>query len=356
MIVPMSTITLSKAERVELSQRATSQAGRADDARRARLILLLAAGATWAQIRDKLACNDTFIDRWSKRFAAERLAGLFSRHAGQGPSTLTPRLEARILDWTVKRRPADGSTHWSTRKLAEQLRVSHMMVARVWRKHALQPQRLEHYMTSDDPDFERKAADIIGLYLNPPQHAAVFCVDEKTAIQALDRLDPVLPLSPGRAERHGFEYYRHGTLSLYAAFNTRTGEVLGKTAARHTSAEFVAFLTDLVVNQPAGKEIHVIADNLSAHKTGQVAEFLVAHPNVHLHFTPTYSSWLNQVELWFGKIERDVIARGVFTSVGDLKRKLMRYIRHYNQAPKTVKWKYFDPSRRITSASAVTVH
>ncbi len=357
MIVPMSgTITLSKGERLELTQRATSQAGRADDARRARLILRLEAGDTWAEIRDKLACNDAFIDRWSKRFVAERLAGLFSRHAGQGAKILTPQLEARILEWTVKRKPADGSTHWSTRKLGERLSVSHMMIARVWRRHSLKPHRLDRYMASDDPDFETKAADILALYLHPPQHAAVFCVDEKTAIQALDRLDPVLPLSPGRAERHGFEYYRHGTLSLYAAFNTRTGEVLGKTAARHTSAEFVAFLTDIVVNQPRGKEIHVIADNLSAHKTGQVADFLQRHRNVHMHFTPTYSSWLNQVELWFVKIERDVITRGVFTSVPDLKRKLMRYIRHYNQAPKTVKWKYFDPSRRITPTSDVTVH
>lgn len=355
-MVPMGTIRLSKAEQVELSQRAMSQAGRADEARRARLILLLEGGDTWAQIRSKLSCSDAFIDRWSKRFREERLAGLFSRHAGQLPSTLTPALEARILEWTVRRKPQDGSTHWSTRKLARQLGVSHMMIARVWGKHGLRPQRLDSYMVSDDPDFEKKAADIIGLYLNPPQHAAVFCVDEKTAIQALDRLDPVLPLSPGRAERHGFEYYRHGTLSLYAAFNTKTGEVLGKTAARHTSDEFVAFLTDIAVNQPRGKEIHVIADNLSAHKTRKVRDFLEAHRNVHLHFTPTYSSWLNQVELWFSKIERDVIARGVFTSVPDLKRKLMRYIREYNRAPKTVKWKYFDPTRRITTDSVVTVH
>ena len=351
-----STITLSKMEHAELSQRATSQARRADEARRARLILLLDAGHTWAAIRAKFDCTDSFIDRWSKRFVGERLAGLFSRHAGQLPTTLTAALEARILEWTVKRKPPDGATHWSTRKLGEQLGVSHMMVARVWRKHALAPQRLDRYMASNDPNFETKAAEIIGLYLHPPQHAAVFCVDEKTAIQALDRKDPVLPLSPGRAERHGFEYYRHGTLSLYAAFNTKTGEVLGKTAVRHTSAEFVAFLTDIVANQRRGKEIHVIADNLSAHKTERVEEFLDRHRNVHLHFTPTYSSWLNQVELWFGKIERDVIAHGVFTSVPDLKRKLMRYIRHYNQAPKTVKWKYFDPTRRITPTSAVTVH
>jgi transposase len=352
----MTAITLSAAERMELTQRASRQAGRADDARRARLILLLDAGSTWAEIREKLDCPDTFISRWSKRFHAERLAGLFSRHAGQLPTILTPALEARILDWTVKRKPRDGSTHWSTRKLATQLKISHMMVARVWKKHALTPHRVDRYMASKDPDFETKAAEIIGLYLHPPQHAAVFCVDEKTAIQALDRKDPVLPLSPGRAERHGFEYFRHGTLSLYAAFNTKTGAVLGKTAERHTSAEFVAFLSDIVANQPRGKEIHVIADNLSAHKTARVDEFLDRHPNVQLHYTPTYSSWLNQVELWFAKIERDVIARGVFTSVSDLKRKLMRYIRQYNQAPKTVKWRYFDPQRRITTRSAVTGH
>jgi transposase len=212
-------------------------------------------------------------------------------------------------------------------------------------------------MLSTDPLFEEKAADVIGLYLKPPQHAVVFCVDEKTAIQALDRLDPVLPLSPGRAERHGFEYYRHGTLSLYAALNTRSGEVLGKTAERHTTEEFVAFLTDIVSSQPRQKEIHIIADNLSAHKTRRVHQFLAQHHNVELHFTPTYSSWLNQVEIWFSKIERDVIARGVFTSVADLARKLMKYIRRYNRDPKPIKWTYRDPSQRIQGFdSSVTVH
>jgi transposase len=349
---------LSTDERVELQKQANARNGRADSARHARLILLLADGLTWAEIRSKLDCPDSYISRWSKRFEADRLAGLFARHAGRSRYKVTDRLEAKILGWTTKRKPADGSTHWSSRKLAAELGgdVSHMTVARVWAKHGLKPHRLEGYIASNDPDFETKAADVIGLYLNPPQNAAVFCVDEKTAIQALDRKDPVLPLSPGRAERHGFEYYRHGTLSLYAAFNTRTGEVLGKTAQRHTSAEFVAFLTDIVAHQPAGKEIHVIADNLSAHKTKGVAQFIAEHPTVHLHFTPTYSSWLNQVELWFSKIERDVIARGVFTSVTDLKRKLMRYIRQYNKQAKPVKWKYFDASRRITPDSIVTAH
>jgi len=350
-----NTIVLTKRERLELTRQARSRTGRAETARRARVILLLAQGATWETVCQALGCSRGFVANWRRRFTAERLAGLYSRHRGQVPLPHTPQTEARILKAT-RRAPADGSTHWSTRKLATQLGVSHMRVARVWAKHGIKPHRLERYMASNDPEFERKAADIIGLYLNPPQHAAVFCVDEKTAIQALDRKDPVLPLSPGRAERHGFEYYRHGTLSLYAALNTQTGEVLGKTAARHTSEQFVAFLTDLVANQPTGKAIHVIADNLSAHKTIRVTEFLQTHSQVHLHFTPTYSSWLNQVELWFAKIERDVIARGVFTSVNDLDKKLMRYIRHYNKAPKIVKWKYGDPSRRIGTQSPVTGH
>src|SRR6202008_631120 len=173
-------IKLTEAERMELGQRVSSRAGRADDAGRARLILLLEAGHTWAQIREKLDCNDAFIDRWGRRFDQDRLAGLFSRHAGQQATTLTPALEARILDWTVKRKPADGSTPWSTRKLGAALWVSHMMVARVWAKHGLKPHRLDGYMASNDPDFETKAADIIGLYLNPPQHAAGFCADDST--------------------------------------------------------------------------------------------------------------------------------------------------------------------------------
>jgi transposase len=183
--------------------------------------------------------------------------------------------------------------------------------------------------------------------MNPPQHAAVFCVDEKTAIQALDRLDPVLPLSPGRAERHGFEYHRHGTLSLYAALDVKTGQVQGMTAGRHTSKEFVSFLEGLVARTTWAEEIHVVLDNLSAHKTKDVQRFLTEHPQVRFHFTPTYSSWLNQVELWFAKIQRDVIRRGVFTSVADLGRKLRRYIRAYSKSAKPFRWTYTNPTRRI---------
>jgi transposase len=192
--------------------------------------------------------------------------------------------------------------------------------------------------------------------LHPPDHAAGFAVDEKKAIQALDRLDPVLPLSPGRAERHGFEYFRHGTLWLFAALNTQSGEVLGQTARRHTRAAIVEFLGDIVASQPKGREIPVIADNLSTHKTQAVRTFLLEHPNVRLHFMPTYSSWRNQIELWFSKIERDLLARGIFTSIADLARKIRRYIRQYNKVPKPIPWSHRNPAHRIGSTSASTVH
>ncbi len=322
------------------------------------MILALDRGDSFTEIARTLACNRSYISRWKDRFLTDRLAGLYSRNLGRAVETETPRLAAKILAWTLKRKPRDGSTHWSTRKLAKELGVNHMMVARVWARAGVKPHRLERYQLSTDPDFEKKAADIIGLYLQPPEHAAVFCVDEKTAIQALDRTDPVLPLSPGRVERHGFEYYRHGTLSLYAALNTRTGKVVGKTVSRHTSAEFVAFLTDIVAHQPRRREIHVIADNLAAHKTKLVQQFLEKHPRVRLHYTPTYSSWLNQIEIWFSKIERDVIARGIFSSKGDLARKLLRYIRHYNQDAIPIKWAYRDARHRIRpgTRSRVTVY
>ena len=319
---------------------------RAEDSRRARVILELAGGRGLRQTATYLACSSSYVQRWAGRFRAERMGGLVARHQGRAAAKGAAKLEARILDWT-RREPDEGSTHWSSRRLAKKLGTTHMAVARVWSRYGLQPHRLRHHMMSDDPEFETKAADIIGLYLHPPAHAAVFCVDEKSAIQALDRLDPVLPLSPGRAQSHGFEYFRHGTLSLYAALETQSGEILGKTAPRHTSAEFVGFLQEIVASQPAGKAIHVIADNLSAHKTKAVEAFLQAHPKVRLHFTPTYASWLNQVENWFAKIQRHVIARGVFHSLPDLRSKLLRYIRHYNKTATPIKWTYSNPKHRI---------
>lgn len=340
-------IKLTREEREELREMSMSRSLPAGDVIKARMVLMLAAGRSYADIQERLQSTAPTISRWKKRFLDNRVSGLIeARHAGQMPTVITPRLQARVLEAT-RRKPKDGSTHWSVRKLARELDISKDAVHRIWRKAGIKPHRLERYMASDDPDFETKAADIIGLYLNPPQHAAIFCVDEKSAIQALDRLDPVLPLSPGRIERHGFEYYRHGTLSLYAALDVKTGKVHGKTAARHTSDEFVNFLGQVVSQCPPQQEVHIIVDNLSAHKTKKVSDFLESHPEVKLHFTPTYSSWLNQVEIWFARIEREVIARGIFTSVKDLSRKLLRYIRAYSKTARPFQWKYSDARKKI---------
>ena len=243
-------IVLAAEERKELERRARSRSLASELVKRAKVILMLANDRSYSEISQKLTCTDRYISTWKFRFKEDRLAGLDSRYRGAAYRRRTAQTEARILEFT-QRGPRDGSTHWSSYRLAKELGISQSTVSRVWRQFGLQPHRSRSYMASNDPEFEEKAADIIGLYLKAPLHAAVFfCVDEK-----------ILPLSPGRAERHGFEYYRHGTLSLYSALNTQTGEVLAKTAARHTSEEFVDFLAQIVESQPAKRQIHVIADN-----------------------------------------------------------------------------------------------
>ena len=339
-------ISLTAEQREELKRRAQSRTLPAGDVFRARVILALGDGLTYDAIQRELHTTARSISRWKRRFQESEMEGLEPKHKGSRPRSVTAVVQAKVCR-KVQQKPHDGSTHWSVRKLAEEMGMSKSSVHRILTQARLQPHRLERYMASTDPEFEEKAADVIGLYLEPPQHAAVFCVDEKTALQALDRLDPVLPLSPGRAERHGFEYYRHGTLSLYAALDVKTGKVQGKTAKRHTSDEFVAFLTDLIKCARWAKEIHIVLDNLSAHKTKAVQLFLAEHPKVRFHFTPTYSSWLNQVELWFAKIQRDLLARGIFTSVADLGRKIRTYIRAYAKVAKPFRWSYSDPRRRI---------
>src|SRR5256886_8432053 len=231
-------VWLTPEQQLELSSIAQSRSLPAGYVFRAKLILLLAERASFSTIKRRLLTSAPTIIRWKQRFLQCGLEGLDTYHPGQKATVLTPALRARILSATRKK-PRDGSTHWSCRKLATALGVSKDAVHRVWNEAGLKPHRLERYLASDDPEFERKAADILALYLHPPQHAAVFCIDEKTAIQALDRLDPAFAPSPGRAERQGFEYYRHGTLSLYTALNIKTGQVEGRTAARHTRADFI---------------------------------------------------------------------------------------------------------------------
>jgi transposase len=308
---------------------------------------MLAEGASFNTIKRRLQTSAPTIIRRKQRFLESGLDGLDTYHPGQKATVLTPALRARILSATRKK-PSDGSTHWSCRKLATALGVSKDAVHRVWKEAGLKPHRRERYLASDDPEFESRAADIIGrrvLHRWENRHPSP------------GSADPVLPLSPGRAERHGFEYYGHGTLSLYAALDTKTGRVHGRTTARHTSRDFVAFLEEVVSLCSPQQQIHIILDNLSAYKTQLVRDFLEQHPRVQFHFAPTHSSWLNQVEIWFAKIEREVIARGIFTSVPDLARKLRRYINAYSANARPIQWKYSDPSRRLrTNEPTATVH
>jgi hypothetical protein len=262
-------IELTEQEREELTRWSTSRTLAAGDVFKAKLILALSDGVSYSRIEVELKTSRPTIARWKARFEEGRIAGLEGRHKGSRPRAATPAMQARVLKKT-QQKPPDGSTHWSCRKMAAATGLSPATVHRIWSKTRLKPHRLDRYMASNDPAFEQKAADVIGLYLDPPQHAAVFCVDEKTAIQALDRLDPVLPLSPGRAERHGFEYYRHGTLSLYAALDVKTGEVHGKTARRHTSADFLAFLNEIVKKTPEDKgRPYPFGQSVSPQNTGR---------------------------------------------------------------------------------------
>jgi len=351
-------LTLTAADRADLERVIRATSTPAGIARRARCIVLLADGHSYSAVCAALGVTDRFVARWKRRFAAGGVLALADEaRAGRQDHRLSPATEARILRITRDERPPVPLTHWTSRRLAARVGVSNGTVLRVWRRAGLKPHRLERYVTTTDPEFERKAADIIALYLAPPEQAIVLCVDEKTAIQALDRVDPMLPLSPGRAERHGFEYYRHGTLSLYAALEVATGRVTGMPAARHASEDFLAFMTRVVAGYRRRQELHVILDNLSAHKTKAVRAWQAAHPNVHFHFTPTYSSWLNQVELWFAKIERDLIARGIFTSVPDLRKKLLQYITLHNKTAQPFDWIYDNPKRRVRAIkNSVSVH
>ena len=345
MALPKS-LSLTGTQRAELQSYLRKHNLPASVAHRMRIVLALADGLTYREIAEALTTTAPTISLWRRRYEQEGVIGLGTVRPGQPPSKLTPALRARILAKT-RENPPDGSTHWSLRKMAACIGVGRELIRKVWKEADLKPHVLERYMASNDPDFERKAADIIGLYMDPPQHAAVFCVDEKSAIQALDRLDRRLPLSPGRAERHGFEYYRHGTLSLFAALDPKTGHVIGQTAPRHTAEDFVAFLNEVIATRPKDMPIHIILDNLSVHKAAPVKKFLAENTNVTFHFTPTYSSWLNQVEIWFSKLQRDVIDRGIFTSVPDLKTKIMRYIRLYGKTAKPFRWAYTKITERI---------
>lgn len=315
-------------------------------ARRLQSVLLLSKGASLRQTRERTGLNLRHIVKWRERFATGGLDSLVDRPRPGRPKRVSLNKQKAIIGDTLGLRPPGGRTHWTSRLMARHHRVSFDTVQKIWRGAGLKPHRQGTYMASNDPHFSAKAKRVIGLYLQPPQEAAVFCLDEKSAIQALDRVQPLLPLRAGAPERRGFEYMRHGTCSLYAALEVATGKVIGQCRKRHRSLELCEFLSAVIKGRNE-KQIHIILDNLSAHKTKAVKEWLRAHPGVHLHYTPTYSSWLNQVEIWFGMITSQCIRRGTFTSVRELIRRIDSYIQNYNQHAIPFTWTYRDVRKRI---------
>ena len=309
-------------------------------ARRCRVLLLASQGVANRVIAQQTGLSRPTVLATRVAFAEGGVEALRRpRRRKRSRPKLTPEVERAILDATLNTRPADA-THWSVRTLARHLGLSRMMVQRVWTKHELQPHRVEKFKISKDPRFEEKVRDIVGLYLDPPDRALVLCIDEKSQIQALDRTAPILPLRPGLPERQTHDYTRHGTTTLFAAFNILNGKVIGTCVPRHRGREFVAFLTRLDHEVPPELDIHLIADNYSTHKSEAVTRWLSRkrHQRFHLHFTPTSSSWLNQVERWFGLITDRMIRRGTFHSVHELEQAIYHWLARWNERPAPFIW------------------
>jgi transposase len=309
---------------------------------RGKILLLAHQGVANAGIADQLKISRPTVLALRAAFAKDGLAAVTGiRRRKRSPKVLTPELEERILNTTLQTRPGDGSTHWSVRTLAAHLRVSRTIVHRVWQRYDVQPHRVERFKLSNDPKFEEKVRDIVGLYLNPPDRALVLCVDEKSQIQALDRTAPILPLRPGLPERQTHDYKRHGTTTLFAAFNILNGKVIGTCQERHRSREFIRFLNHLERELPEDQEVHLIMDNYCTHKSAEVQRWLrpKRRNRFHFHFTPTSSSWLNQVERFFALITERMIRRGTFHSADELEQAIYKWLAQWNGSPAPFVWK-----------------
>lgn len=340
-----SMLTLSRAERTTLERQAQADHGSSAAARRARLMLLLADGYSWTQIRQRMGCSDSFIARWSKRFASERLAGLYARHTGRDRYKLTDKLERRILKQTLEQTPADGSRYWSSRKLAAELggSISHMTVARIWARHGIKPDRLEGHPRPAEPEFNASAVDIVGLYLNRPLHAAIFRVPEPEP----DRAEPA---GPGVSSIQP----RPGLLALRRALQEQGAADTATRARRSGAAELAAFVASIAAQYPEGRETHVVADNTTATRRSHLLKTIDAHPNVHLHLAGTYSAWIGQMDRILGKIELALVALGPSRGPLGVKTRIMRAIRNCNQRPALVKWSYCGEAPEVRRMSRHT--
>jgi transposase len=323
-------LTLRAGDREELEAWLRRSTTRKSQAERARIVLLSSEGKSAAVIGRQLGVVPLTVYKWRQRYRKGGLSGLQDRSRPGQPRKLKPAKVRQILELTTKRIPNEA-THWSLRLMMKYAGVTQWQVQQVWAAADLRPHRLRSFKISKDPHFAEKVVDVVGLYLRPPENAVVLSVDEKTQIQALDRTQPLLPLRPGQVERRTHDYKRHGTASLYAAFDIATGKVMSRVTKRHNGKEFLVFLQQIEGTVAADLDLHLILDNSSTHKTPAIRDFLVAHPRIKLHFTPTSASWLNAVEGWFAQLERRSLYRGIFTSVQALRQELRRYIEVHNR-------------------------
>jgi transposase len=357
---PLAPLTLSESEREELVSITRSRSMPQSLATRARIVLLAADGETNTDIAERLGLSKPTVGIWRKRYLTQRLPGLYDEPRPGGPRSIRDEQIAALLRKTLKTKPKDG-THWTCRSIAAETKLSKSTVQRVWKAFGLQPHRQKHFKISTDPFFVEKVRDIVGLYLNPPDHAVVLCVDEKSQIQALDRTQPTLPLSLGYVEGVTHGYVRHGTTTLFAALDVASGRVLAKCKQRHRHQEFLQFLRDIEASVPKKLDVHLIVDNYATHKHPSVRRWLAARPRFHVHYTPTYSSWLNQVEIWFNIITQRAIRRGTFRSVRDLRHKIEVFVDHYNRRCQPFAWtatpdSILEKLARLSQAIAGTEH
>jgi len=302
------------------------------------IVLGAAEGVANRALARKVSTSVPTVLLWRKRYESDGLKGLLEERPRSGrPKRISGEQEVAIVEATMKTIPKNA-THWSVRAMAASQKVSSATVQRIWKKHKLQPHRVESFKFSNDPEFAPKVRDIVGLYMNPPDKAIVLSVDEKSQIQALDRTQPILPLRPGLPARQTHDYERHGTTTLFAALNVLEGTVIGECQPRHRHQEFLRFLNRIDQSVNPGLEIHLVLDNYGTHKHSEVKKWLTKRPRYHVHFTPTSSSWLNQVERWFAEITRKRIRRGTFHSVRELINAIRDYIRHHNSSPRPFQW------------------
>lgn len=357
---PTEPVVMTEEVRQQIESLANSRAMPHGLVRRAKIVLMAAEGESNKVIAEKLGLSASSVGKWRKRFLEKGLEGLHDELRPGRPRSIEDEKIAEAIQTTLQTKP-EGGTHWSCRTLADTTGISKSTVQRVWNAFGLQPHRQRNFKLSNDPFFIEKVRDIVGLYLNPPENAMVLCVDEKSQIQALDRTQPVLPMGLGYVEGVTHDYVRHGTTTLFAAFDVATGQVITQCKKRHRHQEFLSFLRHLDKNVPENLDLHLVVDNYSTHKHPKVKSWLAMRPRYHVHFTPTYSSWLNQVERWFGIITQRAIRRGTFRSVHELVEKVDHFVQNYNKNSRPFIWtatadSIFEKLNRLCEYISGTAH